>query len=533
MVLNIFVTSLRNIAQLGKARMQEQYIPIDIHTNKLSDWLISRRHCNQDWQGHILTIREKINNAIQDMPVHEGITKLLTGSYINYFHCLKIVEILRETEAGSKNFFGSYGSQRMKDWQEIIKLYEKDNVYLAEAAQMLIRNVSYEVPSLKKQIAKYQQIQMECDKKESDYVKSCNTLRGEFQTLCKQLGIEGKKIKRELVGLIAELPDIYNKLTHKVKALNEAVEFYTEFVKFVLGKEHPGGCVALLKYVIEHGNSTTYEWTYGEPPLKIEEPPLNIVFEDETDASGTDDNALDEGDIDFGELDNGNANEIDFGDVALEEGDIDWGVSLEPPENNEEIDFNISLEESGIVVESSGTEGGLAKGKEALTLLDSPVTRNKFIDELMELESFLKVRLFEMNGPSSLLMLSQLQNGSPVLQIQTTHSVQAMLDQVKAVIQDITAPRTQHLHNIKHSSRYVDHLANSLKQKLDLADKMVASQKAVQQQRKEAKEEVASLQPKLKLIIARTKELQGEIEHDISKRYKNRPVNIMGGVSVL
>lgn len=54
-------------------------MPIDIHTNKLSDWLISRRHCSREWQTQILTIREKINNAIQDMPVHEGITKLLSG----------------------------------------------------------------------------------------------------------------------------------------------------------------------------------------------------------------------------------------------------------------------------------------------------------------------------------------------------------------------------------------------------------------------------------------------------------------------
>jgi hypothetical protein len=81
-------------------------------------------------------------------------------SDINYFHCLKIIEILKETEADSKNFFGSYGSQRMKDWQEIVRLYEKDNVYLAEAAQMLVRNVNYEVPSLKKQIAKYEQLQV-------------------------------------------------------------------------------------------------------------------------------------------------------------------------------------------------------------------------------------------------------------------------------------------------------------------------------------------------------------------------------------
>lgn len=69
------------------------------------------------------------------------------------------MEILKETEADSKNLFGRYGSQRMRDWQEIVKLYERDNIYLAEAAQMLQRNVSYEIPSIKKQISKLEQLQ--------------------------------------------------------------------------------------------------------------------------------------------------------------------------------------------------------------------------------------------------------------------------------------------------------------------------------------------------------------------------------------
>lgn len=51
-------------------------------------------------------------------------------SDINFFHCKKIVEILKETEAATKNIFGRYSSQRMKDWQEIVSLYERDNVYL-------------------------------------------------------------------------------------------------------------------------------------------------------------------------------------------------------------------------------------------------------------------------------------------------------------------------------------------------------------------------------------------------------------------
>ena len=47
--------------------------------------------------------------------------ELLLGTHINYFHCLKIVDILKETEADSKNFFGQYGSKRMIDWKKIIR----------------------------------------------------------------------------------------------------------------------------------------------------------------------------------------------------------------------------------------------------------------------------------------------------------------------------------------------------------------------------------------------------------------------------
>lgn len=89
----------------------------------------------------------------------------------------------------------------------------------------------------------------------------------------------------------------------------------------------------------------------------------------------------DDGDIDFG-------NDIDFGelnaantDVTLETGDIDWGID---EANADEMNFDISLKDSGITVESSGMEGGVAKNNEALTVLDSPIYREQFLDELFE-----------------------------------------------------------------------------------------------------------------------------------------------------
>nr|CAD7256849.1 unnamed protein product [Timema shepardi] len=415
----------------------------------------------------------------------------------------------------------------MKDWQEIVKLYEKDNVYLSEAAQMLIRNVNYEVPSIKKQIAKCEQFQQECDKKVADYGKAANSVRGEFQTTCKQLGIQGRRIKHELVERLVELPAIYSKMADNAKNLDSAAQFYSEFVKFVLGKEYPGGCIPLLKYLIKNGNTSTYQWVHKEPPLSIEEPPLNIKFDDEPedDAAG-DSETIDFGDdtgdsIDFGSLGDADAANIDFGDITLEGGgDIDWGgIEVVNPSAGdgavtEEIDFNISLEETGIVVESSGLEGGVAKGQEALTILDNPSTRNTLFDEIKELESFLKIRLHEMRSSSSgdLLSMSLLQDAPSILQLQSIESVEKMLSDLQGALTDITDQRTQHLHNIKHSPKYVDLLANSLKQKLAAAEKLVASQEVVRQRRNEAHSEANELRPKLKLVIDKTKQLQAEVK---------------------
>lgn len=78
--------------------------------------------------------------------------------------------------------------------------------------------------------------------------------------------------------------------------------------------------------------------------------------------------------------------EIDFGEeVNLDAGgDIDWGDEDTEQPVVAEIDYDISLEESGIVVEAAGHEGGVAAGSDAYTILDNPTTRSEFINQLFE-----------------------------------------------------------------------------------------------------------------------------------------------------
>lgn len=76
-------------------------------------------------------------------------------------------------------------------------------------------------------------------------------------------------------------------------------------------------------------------------------------------------------------------------------------------------------------------------------------------------------------------------------------------------------------------------MAEKLKQKLSSHEKMLASKEFIKLQRAEAIKEGDSIKPKLDLLIKKSKELQSQIEEDISKRYKGRPVNLIAGASIL
>jgi hypothetical protein len=56
--------------------------------NDLIDWLVDRRHCSKDWNERLVAIREKIQQAILDMPEHQEIKRLL-GSSCNSFHLIR------------------------------------------------------------------------------------------------------------------------------------------------------------------------------------------------------------------------------------------------------------------------------------------------------------------------------------------------------------------------------------------------------------------------------------------------------------
>ncbi|XP_015217758.2 CDK5 regulatory subunit-associated protein 3 [Lepisosteus oculatus] len=494
-----------------------QKLPIDIQTSKLLDWLVDRRHCSLKWQAAVQSIREKITTAVQDMPESEELRELLSGSYIHYFHCQRIVEILKDTEASSKNIFGRYSSQRMKDWQEILSLYEKDNAYLAELASLLVRSVTYEGPALRRQLAKAKQLQQELSRKELECQSGAADLRERYYCACRQYGITGHDVKRELQALVKDLPSGLGRLGQEAACLEEPIQLYGAFTRFVC--DWSGPLLPMLTFAQKRGNATAYEWRTGVAPTVVERAPVEDAPPD----------TVSEETIDWGDLGGAGA---DLG-ITVEDG-VDWGISLEPSADEADsggIDWG---EETASPVEievlEMGTDcpDGVARGEDALTLLENPQTRSQFINELMELELFLVQRLTEMSEEGDVLAMSQFQQAPPVIQAQTRDKVQAMLSQVRSMLEQLTNLRMQHLFTIQASPRYVERVTELLRQKLKQAEILAAKQRLQEEQREEALAEQARLEPKIDLLAQRTRELQRLIEADISKRYNDRPVNMMG-----
>ncbi|XP_077405893.1 CDK5 regulatory subunit-associated protein 3 isoform X2 [Vanacampus margaritifer] len=497
-----------------------QNVPIDIQTSKLLDWLIDRRHCNLKWQNAVKEIREKINVAMQDMPENEEIKQFLSGSYIHYFHCLRIVEILKGTEESSKNIFGKYSSQRMKDWQEVVRLYQADNIYLAEVASLLIRSVSYEGPVLRKQLAKAKQLQQDMSRREVECQSSAANLQEHYYAACKKYGIKGDNIPRELQALVKELPDVLNQVGTDAARLEEKIQLYTAFTNFVCEWSEP--VLPMLTFAQKRGNATFYEWRTGKVPAVMERP---LVEDTPVEAPAEDT-------IDWGDF----GTQEPSSEITVEDG-IDWGISVEPsPEDGgsgDAIDWgDADVAPAEIAVVQAGTDcpDGVAKGNDALSVLENAQSRGQFVDELMELEAFLRQRLTEMGQESDVVAMSQFQSAPRVIQIQSTQHIRGMLSEVQDLLGRLTSLQMQHLFMILASPRYVERVTEVLRQKMKQADILELKAISMVEKRREALEEQSRLEPRVDLLAERTQELKKMIETDISKRYNNRPVNLMGVV---
>ncbi|CAF1226820.1 unnamed protein product [Adineta ricciae] len=529
---------------------------IDIHLTKLVDWLVDRRHCSKDWNERSVAIRAKIQQAILDMPEHDEIKRLLGSSYLDYFCCLKIVEILKETEKESKNMFGMYSSQRMKDWRTIVSNYEKNSVYLVESAQILQRNVAFEIPALRKHINKCQQIRDECHTRHAELEKNIHEIEKQYTQLCHDMSIKGENVQKELIQRIEYLPNICTELvngeTSLIGLLKPTVEFYIEFMKHFHSttKSDNEEYLPILKYLIQYGNTTVYQWkTGGHAPVSIERPALNYKFAEAAEIDETEPNiilGLDDDDnlattIEGIEVKQ-TAEQSDVIDFDIEP-EIDWSAIDTVPElldpaltSNGTHPNSIpdALREAATNGATHPTDDGIARGNDALTLLENRQTYTLFIHELHRIQSFLKQRLNEYHVNETILMTFIMQNAPSSVQKINENDLKTFLKNIDSIFTSVAQRQIDRLFSMRDSYKFVDRLVNSFQQKKVAVERNRLQQKELEEKAANSLKEEQEIKEKLNLLISYTKQLKEQVAKEISvKKCQNRRINIMGEINTL
>lgn len=101
------------------------------------------------------------------------------------------------------------------------------------------------------------------EKKEADCIKHAQDFRDKYKSLCNQMGIQGENIKKELVNLLASLPEMYSEVAERAKKLKEPTEFYRSFVRQMITKSDDLTCLPLLQHVIGKGKVFKFQGDFS------------------------------------------------------------------------------------------------------------------------------------------------------------------------------------------------------------------------------------------------------------------------------
>ena len=129
----------------------------------MGEWLLQRRYISKDWIKRTVPLRAKLTQLVSQLeesaktdlvlrddsgrwqPDKTCIESNLTSVVPNYFQCRQVMDKLQGTSEAEKNLWGQYTNPRTKLLGSILSDYEKDNLFIADAAHALNNEAEFSV----------------------------------------------------------------------------------------------------------------------------------------------------------------------------------------------------------------------------------------------------------------------------------------------------------------------------------------------------------------------------------------------------
>jgi hypothetical protein len=519
-----------------------------------SDWLVDRKQLPRDWTEKLKNVKCLLQEGLWELETGGGeVADWVKGkesSALHFYTCTQIMSLLEGAQQGrTKNIFGSYTSALLKLWDNILRSYRKENVYLGEAARLLATHTVYTCPSLQRRITGYEKQVEDCERRLSDYRQAIKEGNARYRAACEAWGLDveqmgmgreekslpppqtgaEKEVWRSLLTRMAEkeLPEALTAVEGELYAesIGKALDYYDRFRRFLHSqdrteansaadeqKNDKGGrntCVVEVEGRLEDRFSTLCQARCHRRACSREQKKQSLGAE--TGANDQDARSM--------------GGRIPADESSAQEGEK-VGV------NGSGASGHCSRVAGGHSCTSSAwrTEGDNPKASP----VGNPAFRKALTNELLELEAFLQQRRLEVGDADHVLLVStHCREAVGGLLDNSKEAVEACLSQVQTALDAVQGKRLQQLLLLQSSPAYLDRVAASMEQARRRLVNLEDRRREAEALRKDILLKLAQTVAEREATAAATIALKKKVEASLQELYNGRSIVITGGVTTL
>ncbi|CAH8523835.1 unnamed protein product [Schistosoma mattheei] len=254
---------------------QQQLPSLLIQSSRINSWLLSRKIIQTDYPKKLKDIDCKVNDYFNKYP---EVNVPIFESPSLFLGCREFFEALAKTE-NKTDFFGR-SSPLVRAWTEVLSLFQKNNLYLAEVGDSINELAAVQVPRCKMFISDRHKDLLDLRQRLKE--QSLNLIRKEelLEKVYKEFHVDVKEenIRLRLLEEAGKVPMLLTEFVHSLTSLKTALQLYVSFKNFVLGgfqddyhePEKFYGCCPTLKLLIDSGHVMVFTWKNGCEPEHIE-----------------------------------------------------------------------------------------------------------------------------------------------------------------------------------------------------------------------------------------------------------------------